>query len=84
MSHTLARRIRRIGLLPTTYTEVTETRLVTVRDEETGETHEETLEVKLKKPVRNRERLTLEQLTQRRNAIITAVRAKRKGTAPKQ
>ena len=75
MSKTLARSIRRIGILPSTYIDITETRLV--RDEHGKEASQQ---VTVRKPVRNREALSLEDLEARRNVLITEARALRKGT----
>lgn len=51
MATTLSRRIRRIGILPTTFIESTETRLVNEGGKEVEK------EFKLKRPVRHRENL---------------------------
>lgn len=53
MSQTLARRIRRIGLLPTTFKETKETRLV-----KNAEGEEEEACIIKRKPVRHYQRLT--------------------------
>jgi hypothetical protein len=66
MSTTLARRIRRIGIEPTTYTKTTETRLV--KDENGRETSQE---VTISKPMRHRESLTLDEL----KAHVSTIRA---------
>jgi hypothetical protein len=60
MSSTLARRLRRIGRLPTIYTTTHEERLV--RDEDGVETIKK---LERKKPVVNREVLTMEELSVR-------------------
>ena len=73
MSTTLARRIRRIGILPTTYETVVEQRLT---KDENGK--EVSLSVEIKKPVRNHEKLDLEFLKLRREALITEARLARR------
>ena len=75
MSKTLARQIRRIGILPTTYTKTTETRLV--KDDKGKETSQE---VAVSKPVRNREPLSLADLEARRNVLVAEWRKRRKAT----
>jgi hypothetical protein len=73
MSKTLARKIRRIGILPSTYTEMTETRLV--KDDKGKET---TQQVTIHKPVRNREKLSIEELITKREALVSEWRMQRK------
>ena len=70
---TLARRIRRIGILPTTFKTVTEQRL---SKDENGK--EVSLSVEIKKPVRNRMNLSLEALKHEREALIVTARAARR------
>jgi hypothetical protein len=72
-STTLARRIRRIGILPTTYKTVEEQRLT---KDENGK--EVSLSVEIRKPVRNRMNLSLEALKHEREVLIRAVRFVRK------
>jgi hypothetical protein len=71
MGTTLARRIRRIGLFRTL---VHETRLVT--DEQGKE-----IELDVQVPVTKREKMTIEELTSRRDTMIAEWRAKRKKKA---
>ena len=73
MSKTLARQIRRIGILPTTYHTVTETRLV---KDENGK--EQATEVKLSVPTRNRMRLSLTELQLKRDVLVADWRKRRK------
>ena len=73
MSTTLARRIRRIGLLPTTYRESVEERL-TYNEDGT----ESAKRVVVKTPERHRAELSLEELTAKRAEIVTKWRARRK------
>lgn len=73
MSTTLARRIRRIGLLPTTYRESVEERL-TYNEDGT----ESAKRVAVKTPERHRAELSLKELTAKRTEIITKWRARRK------
>ena len=70
---TLARRIRRIGILPTTHKTVVEQRL---SKDENGK--EVSLSVEIKKPVRNHEKLDLESLKLMREALIAEARAARR------
>ena len=72
-STTLARRIRRIGILPTTYKTVTEQRL---SKDENGK--EVSLSVEIRKPVRNHMNLSLEALKHEREALIAEARAARR------
>lgn len=72
MSKTLARQIRRIGLLPTTYKESTEIVLTHAEDGT-----ERATEIRKKTPIRHREELTLEELRSRREQLIKVWRAKR-------
>ena len=67
---TLARRIRRIGLLPTTHKIVEEQRLY---EDENGK--EVSLTVGISKPVRNHQKLDLVTLKQMREALICEARA---------
>jgi hypothetical protein len=71
MSTTLARRIRRAGLLPTTYTETIEERLTT--NAEGAEVVTATIHYK---PVRKHENLSLAELRQRVADIRAAYRVK--------
>jgi hypothetical protein len=70
---TLARRIRRIGILPTTYKTVEEQRLT---KDENGK--EVSLSIEIKKPVRNHEKLDFESLKLMREALIVTARAARR------
>lgn len=73
MSTTLARRVRRIGLLPTTYRESVEERL-TYNEDGT----ESAKRVVVKTPERHRAKLSLEELARLRGQIVVAHREKRK------
>ena len=73
MSGTLARRIRRIGLLPTTYRESIEERLTHNEDGT-----ESAKRVVVKTPERHRAELSLEQLHEMRGLIVADWREKRK------
>lgn len=72
MSTTLARRIRRIGLLPTTYRESVEERFTYNEDGTESVKH-----VVVKTPERHRAKLSLEELTRLRGLIVAKHRTKR-------
>ena len=76
MGTSLARRIRRIGLLPTTYHQVKETILA---KNDKGEAVEQ--EITKNVPQRNRRTVTLEELTDMRAGMIYEWHAKRKKKA---
>lgn len=83
MSTTLSRRLRRIGILPTTFNETQEQRLVTEIVE--GKKQQVTKTITKRTPVRHHETLSPEENTARRVAIRsaykennTAFRAERK------
>ena len=71
---TLARRIRRIGILPTTYKTIVEQRLS--KDEDGKKV---SISAEIKKPVRNHMNLSLESLKLMREALIAEARAARRG-----
>lgn len=73
MSATLARRIRRIGILPTTYTETKEQ--ILVKDEQGNQIAQDRIK---RTPQRNRVELSLAELTQTRLSIIETWRNARK------
>jgi hypothetical protein len=73
MSTTLARRIRRIGILPTTFKTVTEQRL---SKDENGK--EVSISIEIKKPIRNHQKLSFESLKLMREALIVTARAARR------
>ena len=73
MSGTLARRVRRIGLLPTAYRESVEERL-TYNEDGTKSVKR----VVVKTPERHRAKLSLEEFTRLRGLIVADWREKRK------
>lgn len=79
MSATLARKIRRIGLERTTYRFSEEERLTYDENGATAITR-----IKVSTPERHRAELSLEELTQRRAAVIQQWRAKRKARKGKK